>query len=557
MIGPYGHAVPCPCILSALISAWLFYAGSGAVSIPIIIHLLARRRFKRIRWAAIEFLLLAERQNRRKINLQQLILLVLRCLAIFLLGLMLARPYLSSSGFAGMLGSAANQERIFILDDSFSMGYTTGATTTFDQAKSAIVKLLESVAAGVSPADRITILRTSDPRNPVVSGMILGEAEFLEIKTRIEALQPSSQPARFGDLLVQIADDLANDPDQLNTLLYVVSDFQKKDWLLLGATGSLPASAQAGGSTLADEPPVAPRRSPLEAFKDWPDRERDLSIFLVQANQQDRPNLAVTNLTATQPQVVATIESRLIATVGNFGNQASQSFELSVFLDDANAHGLQSVGVPSIPPGQSADVAFDLTFPDDGFGRIRVEIPGDALSIDDKRTAVWEVQSAIKVLLVNGEPSSPGASGIDDEVALLQTALRPEGEVYSGFQVTVADESEIDGVNLADVHLLMLANVYRMSDETAARIEDFVRHGGGLVVFLGDQVDAELYNDRLWKNGAGLLPCQLGPVLSIPGGQTASSLTGPDVHRGTHPVVKVFSGEQNPLLQNLAFWQYF
>ena len=165
--------------------------------------------------------------------------------------------------------------------------------------------------------------------------------------------------------------------------------------------------------------------------------------------------------------------------------------------------------------------------------------------------AVWQVQPAIKVLLVNGEPSTTTA---DDEVALLRTALRPDGEVYSGFQVTVADPSELDGVNLEEVHLLMLANVYRLSDEAVGRMEDYVRQGGGLVVFLGDQVDAELYNQRLWKNGAGLLPCQLARVLSIPRGQTAPTLTGGD---WTHPLMKIFGGAQNPFLSNLAFWQYF
>ncbi|MCH7872724.1 MAG: hypothetical protein IID33_13590 [Planctomycetes bacterium] len=158
------------------------------------------------------------------------------------------------------------------------------------------------------------------------------------------------------------------------------------------------------------------------------------------------------------------------------------------------------------------------------------------------------------MLLVNGEPST---RTIDDEVAVLRTALHPEGEVFSGVQVAIADESELDNdagvANLDDVHLLILANVYRLSEKTVSRIEAFVSSGGGLAIFLGDQVDAQLYNERLFKNGAGLLPCQLGQVITVTEATSPPGLIGD----WTHPMLRVFSGEQNPFLSSLAFWQYF
>ena len=73
----------------------LFIAGLIAISAPIIIHLLNRRRFKKIDWAAMDFLLEAQRLNRRRVKLEELILLILRCLALVLIGLLLARPSLN------------------------------------------------------------------------------------------------------------------------------------------------------------------------------------------------------------------------------------------------------------------------------------------------------------------------------------------------------------------------------------------------------------------------------------------------------------------------------
>ena len=73
-------------------------AGAALVSSPIIIHLINRMRFRRIRWAAMEFLLKAQKRMRRKLIIEQLILLLLRCLLVALVGLLLARfKWFSSS----------------------------------------------------------------------------------------------------------------------------------------------------------------------------------------------------------------------------------------------------------------------------------------------------------------------------------------------------------------------------------------------------------------------------------------------------------------------------
>src|SRR5262249_51055832 len=65
--------------------------GGALISSPIIIHLINRMRFRRIRWAAMEFLLKSQNRNRRRLIIEQLILLALRILLVLLAGLLLAR----------------------------------------------------------------------------------------------------------------------------------------------------------------------------------------------------------------------------------------------------------------------------------------------------------------------------------------------------------------------------------------------------------------------------------------------------------------------------------
>src|SRR5262245_35912983 len=103
-----------PAILAAFVSPALALAGGAAASIPILIHLLSRRRYREVRWAAMDFLMEAERRNRRRVRIEELILLALRCLAMFLVGLTLARWFIRPEAMAAVLGSSARTDRIVL-----------------------------------------------------------------------------------------------------------------------------------------------------------------------------------------------------------------------------------------------------------------------------------------------------------------------------------------------------------------------------------------------------------------------------------------------------------
>jgi hypothetical protein len=79
--------------------------GGAMVSSPILIHLINRMRFKRLRWAAMEFLLKSQKRNRRRLIIEQLLLLLLRCLLIFLAGVLLSRFI----GCTGAFGTEPNR----------------------------------------------------------------------------------------------------------------------------------------------------------------------------------------------------------------------------------------------------------------------------------------------------------------------------------------------------------------------------------------------------------------------------------------------------------------
>src|SRR5690349_13598173 len=91
-------------------------AGAALVSLPIIIHLINRMRFKRIRWAAMEFLLKSQKKNRRRLIIEQLILLALRCLLVLLAVLLVCRYMGLNLDFV----NPRNTTHVVLLDDTLS-----------------------------------------------------------------------------------------------------------------------------------------------------------------------------------------------------------------------------------------------------------------------------------------------------------------------------------------------------------------------------------------------------------------------------------------------------
>ncbi len=515
-------------ILGAFVTPTLFFGGAVAVAAPIIIHLLARRRFKRVRWAAMDFLLHAERKNRRRIRMEEWILLALRCLAVLLLALMVARPFIKPSSGAVLFGGARRTERVFVLDDSLSMAYEgAAASTPFARAKVAVRRLLTSIRAE-TPDDTVTLLRMSAPKAPVESGTFLDDAQTDDLLARLDAMTPTQRAIDASTVVDGVAELLDQSPDITSVAIYFISDFQRHDWIRVDT-----------GSTAAD----AGLFDPLDA---WRGDDRGLHVVLVDVSEDNPTNRAITDLSLTGGQLVVGTTGQLRAKIVNFSQQAVEHLELRVSVANVD----QPVGsVRQIAAQQSATVDLRAEFVRAGVDAVRFEIPPDGLAADNVRHLTADVASAIRIAVVNGEPST---DSYDDEVTFLTTALRPEGEMFSGNEVVVLDETELEQINLTTFHLVVLANVYRLSDPAVEALERYTTRGGGVLIFLGDQVDADLYNAALYREGEGLLPGELTEIVSSAGG---AHLVVTD---RLHPAMRGLSGEGDPLgIGQIPFLEYF
>jgi hypothetical protein len=518
-------------LLAAFVSPALFYGGAAAVAAPILIHLLARRRFKRIRWAAMDFLIDAERRNRRRLRMEEWILLALRCLAVLLIALMIGRPFFKPAGSAAVWGGSQRTERVFVLDDSLSMAYETATGTVFGRAKQAVRSLIETIRRD-TPDDTVTIIRMTDPTTPVESGTFLDDAQTQELLARLDAMSATQRSIDPSRVIEGVAEVLEQNSGITNAALYFISDFQRGDWVEVDVD---PSDEEDGAESGILKPLVA-----------WGEEDRGLSLVLINVCEDDAANLAVTGMSLEAGRLVAGSSGRLRAQVSNYTSRPVSNLELKLTVGQ-RGHPAQSIR--ELGANQSASVELEALFPRAGFETSRVELPPDALPADNVRYLATDVASAIRVLLVNGEPSS---DSFDDEVSLLATALRPEGEVFSGNEVVVVDETELDDTRLTSFHAIVLANVYRVSDPAVEQLERFVRRGGGVVFFLGDQVDADLYNTAFYRDGAGILPAALSEIVRAP---DASHLIVAD---RLHPAMRGVSAVGDPLgIGQIPFFEYF
>src|SRR5436189_106227 len=92
-----------PAPLAFLLHPGILALGAAAAAVPLVIHLLSRRRVRPVRWAAMAWLLAALKKHQRRLRLENLLILLLRMAALALLGLGLARLVLTDSTLTALV----------------------------------------------------------------------------------------------------------------------------------------------------------------------------------------------------------------------------------------------------------------------------------------------------------------------------------------------------------------------------------------------------------------------------------------------------------------------
>lgn len=454
----------------------LLLIGAVFAAAPIIIHLLNRRQFKLVEWAPMEYLKLTLRTNRRRLQLEQWILLAIRTLLILILIFAVARPFLSGNTAAAWLSLGGRTSRVILIDDSLSMGLRAGGESSFDRATEQAAALIESLGT----QDNLTVVTTSSINRPMSRDAALTQLEATDLADRVRQLEPVESANNWAATLSELADMLEGTANSSKEVR-IFTDQRAAGW-------SADAAEQA---------------AKLEAM--------GVKVVIVKIGQGSTGNASLTDLAPTTGVALANTPIEFVATIDTDGDPQFKVDYATLSID-----GVESpIKLPEIAPGQSGiELRLSHTFEEPGQHTIELKLPDDAMPGDNSRSQIINVAESVRVLLVDGEP---GIAARDSEVFFLAQLL------YSGstpIRTTVLPDSEwFEQPSVGNYDLVVLANVERLPPRRAEQLKTMVEAGAGVIIFAGDQVDPAAYNADLYDNGNGLLPAkiELGESMEVEG----------------------------------------
>jgi hypothetical protein len=473
--------------------------GLVGVTIPVVIHLLNRRRFDAVYWGAMQFLQLSQ-TTRRRLLLEDLLLLLLRMGLIAVLVLALAAPYISSPALAD-LGTRPQRDVVLLFDGSYSMGFTGSGQTAHEAAKEWASAFVRRLAAG----DRVTVLQA---KQQVVH--VLEPTHDLEQVRDALAQLPTPRGGCDWPQAVLAAWKLLAQSRQPQREIYVLSDGQRFGW----ADDASLLRWELLTQQFRDPSALAPRLRIVNLDPQRPEQPANWSLAPLRAGraiasvgqaitfhtalqlhgQQEyqpphRLRLEVDGLPMTDlpPPAAAKIEK----------GQVPLSFRQRFTTPGSH---LVSVVVEADPPAEQRPPGYT----------VRDQLPGD-----NRQDLAIEIVPVLPVLLVDGDTRlAPKTRGTD----FLRDALAPARDptpVVLARVVAVQDfqpnllTTDLGKEPGTRPRVLILANVPRLTAEQQQAVEQFLARGGGVLVTLGERVEAEHYNTELHRAGQGWLPARL------------------------------------------------
>ena len=485
--------------------------GAALLLVPILIHILSRLRYKKVRFAAMEFLLESEELNRRRIVLEQLLLLLLRILAVLLIALLIARLVLDPSRLLMLRGTSIHH--VVLLDDSLSMRDREGDATVFHEALQTLENMLVE-GSRQRGASRVTILSMTDPRRPIVSDRILDPAFVQEILPQIRNLTCSWRAASPVDSVNAAKDILAADGSAAPQV-HVLTDLRATDW--------------------NNRPEVVAALESLKAIK--------ASVDLIKVVKGMRSNVAVRQLNAETFAVAQGVPWRMTLTLQNHGSRRVAGLRGTVLLDGASLPG--RILIPDIEAGAELQVSHDIAFDSEGRHQVEVRLEDDALREDNRRFLAVDVTERRVILIIDDE-------GQQDDASFVAAALSADPSL-TGLTSEVRASQTLPATNLKKYDCIYLLNVRDLPADTTLLLAEYVRSGGGVAWFPGEQANVQWYSETLRDPSLKLFPAPIGTVHQIDSGNGSTDDKNPLVTPvfEIHPIFMVYNSPDSPFSDTL------
>ena len=537
----------------------IFLWGLVAVAIPILIHLLNRQKATLVDWGAMRFLMESLTSRSRRILIEEIILMALRCLALALLVLAMARLFVPTRSiipwalvlpailtaavcagiaaavwsrrrarwlllgvaallFAGSAGATAVENYLqskrwslsggerdvaILIDGSTSMTVPVDGQTNFVRA----IEEARAVINACRPADAISILVAGPVPRPVLPNPTADRKELFDA---LKKLTPTGGSMRVIDSFIAAGNSLSQGHNPAKKIV-LITDGQNVGW----DTGN-----ESRWQFLAS------------GLKDFPVPPEIVcrTLALLKALR----NVALGDVRFSRKVIGTDRPVRIDVTAVNSGTTVVEPLSIELSVDGA---GVARQEIIEMLPGAAETVRFDHLFGRSGLHVVTARVLAeDEMPADNTTVRVVEAIDKMPVLVIEGDPST---RPLDSAAAFIEVALAPaeegpaEGtppaEKPKGAAAakaadklgrlvetkTVAATDIPSAGDLRQYNLIILANVPQLPQAAAAGLKAFVQDGGGLLVVAGDKIVPTFYNAWMGDAGEPFMPAAFGKRRSM------------------------------------------
>jgi len=538
-----------------------------AASLPVVLYWLYRRRKSVVQWSANYILRRTLREAGNRNLWRQIVILSLRTLAIAALVVALAQPFLPRAAPPGELPHGdGSLHQIVLADNSRSMSIRYHSVTREAEMRSRLEGLLARMRHG-DHCDLVPLaVAAGDDQQSISVPCPATPEQIAEIIDRLQLLE---RPARLLDGLQRAAEQFHVTASN-NRHLVLLGDLSRKD---------LPDSQD-----LLNLKPELKRLAVRTACYEIRD--------------EDRPNLAILDMTAGSTTMYAGWQYHVYLTLRNYGLQACEStLHIQIRAGD------KTISQQSLPldmkPMEQKIYDYPLTMPSvAGLVKIEASVDDESYRYDNIRSFSAYCKPAAKVLLVHSPQEDEIPQALWRESYYMQTALaaiaRPAatetgpqksgasrvrdpktGElvwVKAGDGAPAADRAvrpelqlALERVSSADLtpqqvssaDAVVMCGVGQISPEVRAALERFVERGGGLLLGMGEGVYEDEFNDSFASLSPARLTRRFNPTQR---NRTDWEYDAP--HRliektFTHPLLRHYLNETEGSIENVRIYNYF
>ena len=458
-------------------TVWQFaLAGAIAAAGPVIIHLLNRRRYRTVQWAAMDFLREAMQRNRRILQIRDLILMAMRSLAVLLFGLALARPFFSST--EREFDDRQSLHAILLVDNSLSMNYETLGGTLLERAKTKAKRYIDKLPSG----SRVSVIPACGSATGYSLDPYANKEAAMEAIERIAIVDNSADINRIINLAQKAGEALP----ELAKRYVLLGDQQQLTWR---------------GLTTPEQFQSLP---PLQVVNVAPD---------------DYENTWVSDVRIQDGIADVETPTKFVVDLRHTGDNPRHDVQVSLWVDNAEV----ATKTVTLEPGDgSREVDFDYLFssyqPESErplFVPVRAAIAPDKLSADDERFLSAPVVAALPMVFVDqyGAENEDPARNRLGETRHLRKLLAPvtsRGELQRQLiKVRHLSVDELQQESLTDARVVAIAGVQRLEPSQIRLLREYVQQGGQLLIAAGADFDPASWSDSAWQQGEGILPLPL------------------------------------------------